>query len=398
MAKRDYYETLGVEKTATADEIKKAYRKKARQYHPDLNKDNPKEAEEKFKEISEAYEVLADEGKKERYDKFGHAGVESDFGPGGFDFSNFTHATDFEDIFGGGGFGDIFSQIFGGGMGGFGRSSRRRGGPRRGEDLLYELEISFEDAVTGTTVTIDVPRMAQCKKCNGSGSADGSAPVSCTTCGGTGESRQVRSQGFFQSVSVTPCRACSGAGSVIEKPCDKCKGSGKIRKTNKVKVPIPPGIENLQRLKMKDLGNAGDRGAPAGDLYVKIFVEPDPRFTREGANIYTEEHITMAQAALGDVINVETVHGNHNNLNIPAGTPSGRIFRMHDSGMPYLHGEGNGIHFVKIIVDIPEKLTARQKELLMEFARERGEPPAVPGEGGGKDASRKKKRVWKSRK
>jgi len=319
--------------------------------------------------------------------------VESDFGPGGFDFSNFTHVRDFDDIFGGGSpFGEIFSQIFGGGMGGFGRSGGRRGANHRGEDLLYELEIPFKDAVEGTKRTIKIPRLEKCEECSGSGSADGSGRKKCSKCGGAGEIRHVRRQGMFQQISVSPCGKCNGIGTFVENPCGKCRGSGKMEATQKVSVTIPPGIDDGQRLRLKGEGNAGSQGFPSGDLYVRVYVNPDRRFTRDGADIYTEEPITMVQAALGDNIEVETVLG-RGRLKIPGGTMSGKIFRLGGQGMPFLNRPGNGDHYIKVIVDIPKKLSSRQKELLLEFARERGEAP-----GSEQSASGSKKRSWRSKK
>ncbi len=387
MTKRDYYEVLDVDKTASKDNIKKEYRKLARKYHPDMNQENKKEAEEKFKEISEAYEVLADENKRKRYDQYGHAGVQQDFGPGGFDFSNFSHAVDFEDIFGGGGpFSSIFSDFFGRGAGGFGRT-QRRATSNRGEHLLYELEISFMDAVKGTTETIKVPRREHCDKCSGSGSADGSPPIACDRCGGSGQMRQ--SRGIFQL--VTDCDRCQGTGTYIKKPCDDCRGTGLVNASRKVKVTIQAGIDNGQRIRLSGEGNAGVHSGPKGDLYVQVYVRPDSNFTRDGPDIYTEENISMVQAALGDNIEVKTVHG-HARLKIPSGTQPGKMFRLVGQGVPYLRGSGKGNHFVKVSVDVPENLNKRQKEILMEFARECG--GTVPGESSGSS----KKRTWRSKK
>ena len=387
MTKRDYYEVLDVEKNAGKDEIKKAYRKLARKYHPDMNQENKKEAEERFKEISEAYEVLADENKRKRYDQYGHAGVQQDFGPGGFDFSNFTHAVDFEDLFGGSGsFGDFFSNFFGRSAGGFGRTGRGSS-TGRGEHLLYELEISFMDAVKGTTETISIPRREHCDTCDGSGSSDGVSPATCPRCGGIGQVRQ--SRGIFQL--VTDCDHCLGAGTHIENPCDNCKGTGLMNVTRKVKVTVQAGIGHGQRIRLSGEGNAGGHGGTSGDLYVQIYVRSHDHFNREGTDIYTEEHITTIQAALGDNIDVETIHG-HARLKVPAGTQPGKVIRLGGQGVPYLRGNGKGDHYVQIIVDVPRNLTKRQKELLMEFARVGGE--VVPGES----TKPTKKKAWRQKK
>lgn len=360
MAKRDYYEVLGVPKGASKDDIKKAYRKLAIQYHPDRNPGN-KDAEEHFKEATEAYEILGDDKKRQAYDQFGFAGVEGMSGGGqSQDFS--TIFRDFEDIFGGD-FGGIFSSFFGG------SGSRRRSGAssiQRGSDLRYNLEIPFTDAVFGTKVEISYSRNTACGSCNGTGAEKGSGRKVCPTCGGTGQVR--RSSGFFSI--ATPCATCSGEGYIIDHPCRECGGSGLIQKNQKIKVTIPPGIESGKRINIPGQGDHGPNGGPAGDLYVYISVKPHEYFERDGNDIYCVIPISISQAALGADIFVETLDSKKVKVRIPPGTQNGKIFRLKNEGIPYLHNESRrGDMYIKVRVEIPTHLGARGKELLRELAQ-----------------------------
>jgi len=369
MGKRDYYEVLGVEKTATEQEIKKAYRQLARKFHPDRNKDNPKEAEEKFKEISEAYEVLMDKDKRKRYDQFGHAGVEGDFSPGGFRWSDFTHSGDFEDLFSGFGLGgdSIFDMFFGGG-------GRSRGFSRRramvGENAVEEITIDFKEAAFGATKTVSIQRVEKCPTCHASGAAPGSESKTCEKCGGNGQIQYVRSQGFFRSITMSPCDKCAGRGQIPETPCSMCKGKRMVRKSRKIKVKVPAGIEQGTTIRIHGEGHQIVDGMP-GDLDVNIFVKPHSKFVRDGLDILSEERINILQAVLGDTIEVATLSGKAK-LKIPLGTQSHTMFRLKDQGIPHVHGYGQGDMRIKIVVIIPRKLSQKQKELLLEFGQELG--------------------------
>ncbi len=354
--KRDYYEVLGVSKTATPEEMKKAYRKLALQFHPDRNSGDP-EAEEKFKEATEAYEVLSDPKKREAYDRFGHQGVQGGF-QGGFNPETFA---DFTDIFGD--FSDFFEGLFGGG-----RRARRPGGAARGEDLRYDLELSLEEVAHGVEKKIDVPRHEVCETCNGNGCAPGTNPATCTTCNGIGQVRF--SQGFF-SVS-RPCPRCGGRGVIIESPCSTCNGAGRSLKRKKLSIKVPPGAETGLRLKVTSEGESGVRGGPPGDLYIFITVQPHELFERDGDDIVCEVPVSFVQAALGSDIEVPTLFGKAR-MKIPAGTQTHKMFRLRSKGLPNLRQHGQGDQFVRVVVETPTKLTQRQKELLEEFAKISGE-------------------------
>lgn len=349
--KRDYYEVLGVDRGANEEELKKAYRKLALKYHPDRNPGN-KEAEERFKELSEAYQVLTDPEKRAQYDQFGHAAF-GDGGPfrGGFDFT-----SGFEDIFG-----DIFGEFFGTGTG-------RRRGRVRGDDLRYNLDITFEEAVFGTEKKIKVPRQGPCDTCRGSGSKPGTSPRTCPTCRGRG---QVSFQQGFFNVSRT-CAQCRGEGTIISDPCSSCNGQGRVRKFHTLSVKIPPGVDTGSRLKLKGEGESGISGGPGGDLYVVIQVEPHPLFVRDGLHIICEIPISFVQAALGVEIDVPTLEGKVK-MKIPPGTQSGKVFRLKGRGVRDVHGYHQGDQLVRVMVETPTHLTARQKELLKEFAAIGGE-------------------------
>ncbi len=370
MAKRDYYEVLGVPKGASGDDIKKAYRKLAIKYHPDKNQGN-REAEEKFKEATEAYEVLSDERKKQAYDQFGFAGVEGMGGSGGaHDYSSVYR--DFEDIFGD--FGGIFDSFFGGGR----KRSTRGASRNRGSDLRYNLNIPFKDAVFGTKVQISYSRHVSCSACGGSGAQSGGGRKVCPTCGGSGQVR--RSSGFFSIASA--CPTCSGDGFVIDNPCKVCHGTGLVQKNQKIKVAIPAGIESGKRINIPGQGDAGPNGGPAGDLYVYINVEPHKYFERDGADIYCVIPISFTQAALGAEIQVETIDGKTVKLKIPSGTQNGKILRLRSEGIPYLHNANKrGDMYIKLQVDIPRRLSTRAKTLLKELADlegDRSNPRPIP--------------------
>ena len=359
MAKRDYYEVLDVDKKASKGEIKKAYRKLAKKYHPDMNKDNPKEAEEKFKEISEAYGVLSDETKRRQYDMYGHAGIE-----GRYSQEDIFRTINFDDIFGEmgfgfGGFDSIFDTFF--------RGARTRSrGPTRGSNLYQDLEISLEEAAFGTKKTIKVPRIESCSKCNGSGAEPGTSPKKCQSCGGTGQIRDVTRSGFGQFVRITPCRSCNGAGEKIEHPCPECHGRGKVRKYRKIKVDVPPGVDSGNRIRLAGEGEASSGQGPSGDLFVIIYVKPHEIFQREGNHILYDAEISFVQAALGDEIEVPTLQSKAK-LKIPKGTQTHTILRLKGEGIPDVHGRGRGDEYVRVIVKTPSKLTEKQKQLLLEF-------------------------------
>jgi len=369
LAKRDYYEVLGVSKGAPADEIKKAYRKLAIKYHPDKNQGN-KDAEEKFKEGTEAYEVLSDAKKKQVYDQYGFAGIEGLNGGGGHDYS--TVFRDFEDIFGD--FGGIFDSFFGGG------GTRRGGRPSqpRGSDLRYNLNIPFKDAVFGTKVQISYNRQVGCSSCNGSGAEAGGGKKMCPTCGGSGQVRS--SSGFFSIASA--CPTCNGDGYVIDNPCRICRGTGLAQKNQKIKVTIPAGIESGKRINIPGQGNASPNGGLTGDLYVYITVAPHKYFERDGADIYCVIPVSMTQAALGSELMVSTLDDKKAKLKIPPGTQNDKILRLRGEGIPYLHNAAKrGDMYLKIRVTIPTKLNSKVKNLLKEISElEGGEknPDPIP--------------------
>ena len=365
MAKRDYYEVLGVQKNVTKDEIKKAYRKLAIQYHPDKNPGD-KVSEEKFKEATEAYEVLADDQKRQAYDQFGFAGVEGMGGPHSQDFSQTFRG--FEDIFGD--FSGIFDTIFGGG------SRRSSSGPRHGANLRYDIEISFKDAVFGTKVEIQYNKNEACQGCRGTGAASGTGRKVCPTCKGTGQIRQ--SAGFFSM--ATPCPSCGGQGEVIEKPCTECNGAGTQRKRQKIMVTIPPGVENGRRVSIPRQGDAGPAGGPPGDLYVFIRVKAHEFFERQHEDLYCAIPISISQAALGADIQVPTLDGKTIKVKVPSGIQNGKLLRIRDEGVPSQTGRRGNL-YIKMMVQVPAKLSKRGRELMEELSRVEGEnksPKPIP--------------------
>ncbi len=345
LSKRDYYEVLGVSKDASKEEIKKAYRKLARKYHPDVNKEP--DAADKFKEVKEAYEVLSNEQKRAQYDQFGHSGPTGG-GFGGFDSDGF------------GGFGDIFDMFFGGG--------RRRdpNAPRQGADLQYTMELDFEEAVFGKETDIHIPKEEKCDTCHGSGAKPGTHPETCSYCHGTGQLNQEQSTPFGRIVNRRACHYCQGTGKLIKDKCTTCGGNGTVKKRKKIHISIPAGIDNGQQIRVAGQGEPGINGGPAGDLYVAIRVRPHEFFERDGDDIHCEVPLTFAQVALGDEIEVPTVHGKVK-LKIPAGTQTGTHFRLRDKGVPNVHGRGRGDQHIRVRVVTPKKLSERQKELLREF-------------------------------
>ncbi|MEX0285014.1 MAG: molecular chaperone DnaJ [Paracoccaceae bacterium] len=357
MSKRDYYDVLGVSRTSSADEIKKAYRKKAKELHPDRNADNP-DAESQFKEANEAYEVLKDGEKKAAYDRFGHAAFEGGMGGGGGrGGQGFGGNADFSSAFS-----DVFDDLFGDFMGG----ARGGGGGRRaarGSDLRYNLRVSLEDAFGGVQKSIKVPTSVACSSCNGSGAEGGAEPATCPTCSGMGKVRA--QQGFF-TVERT-CPTCSGLGQIIENPCKSCGGQGRVDRDRALNVNIPAGVETGTRIRLAGEGEAGMRGGPPGDLYIFVEVEQHDIFERDSVNIYCRVPVSMAKAALGGSIEVPTIDGGRGRIQIPAGSQSGRQMRLRGKGMPALRGGGVGDMFIELAVETPVNLTSRQKELLKEF-------------------------------
>jgi len=363
--KRDYYEVLGIPKGAGIDDIKRSYRALAKKHHPDLNKDNIKESEEKFKEVSEAYEVLADDQKRKLYDQYGHQGVSQTFGEQGFTWDNFTHFSDLEDMFSDFGF-------FSGQFDLFGRRRTDPNAPRKGDDLRYDMEISLEDSARGVDREVEVPHTVGCPECSGTGAEKGSAPKTCPRCSGTGQTRNVRSQGYSQLITIGECSACRGRGQIIERPCRNCRGSGRLARRDRISITIPAGADNGIRLRVSGGGEAGVRGGPPGNLYVVLHIRRHPRFQREGDDLLLSSELSYAQAALGGEIEVQTLDGTAR-VTVPAGTQTHTVLRLAGKGMPRFDRAGRGDLFVRVRVATPQGLSERQKELLREFAREGGE-------------------------
>ena len=378
--KRDYYEVLGLQKGASDDEIKKAYRKVAKDCHPDLHPGD-KDKEAQFKEANEAYSVLSDPDKKAKYDQFGFAGVDSNYGAGAGGFTG-----DFGDL--GDIFGDIFGSAFGGGFGGFGGRTQTRSGPQKGENLRVRLAISFEEAAFGCQKEINVTRVDACPDCKGTGCAPGTTAEVCPDCKGTGSVRVQQRTMFGVMQSTSACTRCGGTGKVIHTPCSKCRAAGSVRVQKRLSVSIPAGIDDGETVSLRSQGNAGKNGGPAGDLYVTVQVRPSPVFQREGTNVYISTRLSFVQAALGAEIEVPTLDGNVT-LNIPEGTQTGSVFRLRGKGIPSLRGAGRGDQYVTVDLETPKNLSAKQKELMRELADSLG---TKVGDKGEKPFSRKKKK------
>ncbi len=360
MPKRDYYEVLGVPKGASTDEVKSAYRKLARQYHPDVTKENPKVAEEKFKELSEAYEVLVDPAKRERYDQLGFSGVENDFGPGGFTWQNFTHAGDVEDLFSSS---PLFQQLFEGlGMSFGGLGPRERG---RGADAEMTVRLPLSAAVHGAHPNLEVPRTRPCVDCHGTGAKDGTALEVCSTCGGQGQVRRVQNRGYTQLISIGECPRCHGTGRRILERCPTCKGAGTTSTVEKLELDVPPGIEDGAVLRVPDRGRAGRAGGRSGDLYVHVLFDPPSSIRRAGQDGFTETTVPLGVALLGGHVTVPTIDGKAD-LQIPAGTQPETQFRLRGHGFPRLRGTNRGDLIVTVHVEIPRSLSSKDRDRFRE--------------------------------
>ena len=360
--KRDYYEVLGVSKTATEDELKKAYRKLAKENHPDLHPGD-KACEARFKEINEAYEILSDSDKRAKYDQFGHAAFDPSQGYGG----GFGGFGDFGGFSGFGGFGDIFGDIFG--FGGGGKSSNA---PRKGDNIRASVNVKFEEAAFGTVKEIFIGRVEQCADCKGSGCAEGTTPEVCKECTGTGTVRTTQRTPFGAMQSTSPCPKCNGRGKIIRTPCKTCRGVGSVRRQIKEEVKIPAGIDDGQTISLRGQGNAGKNGGSAGDLLITVMVQPDETFRREGVDVFCEAPITFAQATLGATLEIPTIDGKVK-YDLPEGTQTGSVFRLRGKGIPVLNGRGRGDQYVTVNVETPRNLTREQKEALRTFSDMLGE-------------------------
>lgn len=352
---RDYYEILGIEKTATPDEIKKAYRSLAKKYHPDVSTEPKEVAEAKFKEISEAYEVLSDPEKRQLYDQYGHDAVNQQFGEGGFQWSDFTRSDDISDIFG-----DLFGGMFGGGR------SRSRNSVQQGESLRYDLEITLKEVLEGKKVNIDVPHTVICDPCKGTGGKDGKV-TTCPTCGGSGQVQQVRRSPFGNMVTVSDCPDCRGKGKTSAEKCPHCRGQGRVTKDAHIDINVPKGMEEGMRLRVSGAGNAGYNGGPAGDLFVVIHVRQDKVFDRDGANLWTGISTSYPKLVLGGEETVETLEGEKVILKIPAGTQVGTVLRIAGKGLPRTNSSARGDMMVRVSVVVPKKVSDEEKELLMKL-------------------------------
>lgn len=354
--KRDYYEVLGVSKGASDEELKKAYRQSAKKYHPDLNPDN-KEAEAKFKEVNEAYEVLSDKEKRARYDQFGHAGVDPNFGAGAGGGSPFGVDMDF---------GDIFSSVFGG-FGGFGgRRNSNPNAPRRGADVETSVTISFDEAAKGCKKEISYNAVVTCAECSGTGAQKGTSPKTCSVCGGRGQVTVNQRTPFGVVQTARVCDACKGTGKVIENPCRACNGNGRVKKNRKIEINIPAGINDEQMLNVSGQGSSGTNGGPAGDVHVYVNVRPHQIFDRRGDDVWCELPITFAQAAMGAEVVVPTIDGKVS-YNVHEGTQPGDVFKLKGKGIPHINGRGRGDQYVKVTIEVPKNLNAKQKEILKQF-------------------------------
>ncbi len=382
--KRDYYEVLGVNKNATDDELKKAYRKLAKKYHPDANPDNKKEAEAKFKEINEAYENLSDPQKRRMYDQFGHNGPQGfgggaggPFGQGGYysySSSGFDGFGDFGDL------GDIFSSIFGGGFGGRGSSNRRQG-PRKGADLNVRLEVTFEQAFSGVEKEIIINRDEQCTHCHGTGAKPGTSPIKCPTCKGTGQVTAVQNTILGQMQTTRTCTACHGTGEIISEPCETCHGKGKVRKQPKIKVKIPAGIDDNQTVVLRGEGEAGEKGGQKGDLYITVKIKRHNIYTRKGNNVLCEVPITITQATLGAELEIPMVDGSKEKYKISEGTQTGTKFTIKNKGFKSINSNISGDFIFTVTVQTPKRLSKEQRDLLMQLAKTMNEQPPIKKRG-----------------
>lgn len=355
---RDYYEILGVEKTATPDEIKKAYRSLAKKYHPDVSTEPKDVAEAKFKELSEAYEVLSDPEKRKMYDQYGHDGVKQQFGQDGFTWDDFTRADDISDIFG-----DIFGSMFGGGGA---RRGRSRNAPQQGESLRYDLEITLKDVLNGKKVNLDIPHTVVCDPCKGTGGKDGRV-TTCRKCGGSGQVQMVRQSMFGQMVSVSDCPDCRGTGKTFDERCPHCRGTGRVNKDSHIDLNIPKGMEEGMRLRVAGAGNAGYNGGPSGDLFVVIHVKQDKVFDRDGSNLWTGITTSYPKLVLGGEEIVTTLEGDKVELKIPAGTAVGTVLRIAGKGLPKANSSTRGDLMVRVSVNVPKRVTEEERELLMKL-------------------------------
>ncbi len=353
--KRDFYDVLGVQKGANDDELKKAYRKEAKKYHPDLNPGD-KAAESKFKEVNEAYEVLSDSDKRSRYDQFGHAGVDPNFGGGGGGYGS----MDFDDL------SDIFGSMFSGF--GFGGSTRTRNpnAPIKGNDVRYAINLSFMEAAKGTAKEVNVSRLESCESCSGSGASAGSTPETCSDCGGNGQVRIQQKTPFGVMQSTKTCPRCGGKGKVVKNPCKSCSGAGRVKKVRKLEVNVPAGIDDGQTFVLRGQGDHGVNGGPAGDVGITVSVRPDPIFERDGFDVWCDIPITFTQAVLGAEITVPTIDGKVK-YNVPEGTQTGTTFRLRNKGIPYVNGRGRGEQYVKVSIEVPRNLSTKQKDVLKDF-------------------------------
>ena len=379
--KKDYYEILGVSKSASDDELKKAFRKKAKQWHPDANPNNKKEAEAKFKEVNEAYEVLSDPQKRQMYDQFGTADPQqAGFGGGPFGGNGYySYSTsDFGDF---GDLGDIFSSFFGGGFGGQRSSGRRNNGPRKGEDLNIRVDISFEDSFLGVEKEIVVTRQETCTHCNGTGAKKGTNPIKCPTCGGTGNVTSYQNTILGRVQTRRTCSDCHGTGEIIKEPCENCHGKGTVRKSPKVKVKIPAGINDNQTVVLRGEGNPGIKGGPSGDLYITVRVKKSSIFKREGNNVYCDIPITITQATLGAELEIPMVDGSKEKYKISEATQTGTQFTIRGKGFKSINSNMQGNFIFRVVVQTPKKLTKEQRDLLMQLAKTMNEQPPVKKKG-----------------
>ena len=383
--KRDYYEVLGVNKNATDDELKKAYRKLAKKYHPDANPDNKKEAEAKFKEVNEAYETLSDPQKRRMYDQFGPDGPQGFNGAGGpfgggngyysYTSSGFDGFGDFGDL------GDIFSSFFGGGFGGGRSSSRKQNGPRKGADLNIHIDITFEQAFLGVEKEITITRNEECGVCHGTGAKPGTSPIKCPTCHGTGQVTQVQNTILGQMQTTRTCSACHGTGEIINEPCENCRGKGTVRKQPKIKVKIPAGIDDNQTVVLRGEGEPGKKGGAKGDLYITVKVKRHSIFTRKGNNVLCEIPITITQATLGAELEIPMVDGSKEKYKIPEGTQTGSKFNIRNKGFKSINSNSTGDFIFTVTVQTPKKLSKEQRELLVKLAQTMNEQPPVKKRG-----------------